>query len=154
MEFANWYTPTSWLTMDADYAWSRPYYTDAQVGGDYVPEALAMTFDGGIAVHDLDGWAAGFTAGLRLRYFGSRTLTQDNTVRSQATTLFCGDLGYRLDDAWTVGLEIFNIFNAKTSDIDYYYTSRLPGEPLGGINDIHTHPSEPREVRVSLSAHL
>ncbi len=151
VELANWYTPTSWLTIDADYAWSRAYFTDAEVGGDHVPEALAMTFDGGIAVHDLDGWATGFTAGLRLRYFGPRSLTQDDSVRSQATPLFYGDLGYRLDEAWAVGLEVFNIFDARTSDIDYYYTSRLRGELLGGIDDIHTHPSEPREFRVSLT---
>ena len=154
VELANWYTPVSWLTIDADLAWSRAYFTDAEADGDYVPEALAMTFDGGIAIHDLDGWAERFTAGLRLRYFGPRSLTQNNSVQSQDTTLLYGDLGYRLNDAWTVGLEIFNILDAKSSDIDYYYTSRLPGEPLDGINDIHTHPSEPRELRVSLSTRL
>jgi hypothetical protein len=36
-------------------------------------------------------------------------------------------------------------------DIDYYYTSRLPGEPLGGVNDIHTHPVEPRSVRLRIA---
>jgi hypothetical protein len=38
----------------------------------------------------------------------------------------------------------------QASDIDYYYTSRLPGEPLGGIDDIHLHPAAPRTARVSL----
>jgi len=38
----------------------------------------------------------------------------------------------------------------KTSNIDYYYTSRLPGEPPGGVNDVHTHQEEPLEARVTL----
>ena len=29
-------------------------------------------------------------------------------------------------------LELFNIFNAEVSDIDYFYASRLPSEPLEG----------------------
>ena len=49
---------------------------------------------------------------------------------------------------------VFNLLNASVSDIDYYYTSRLPGEPADGVNDIHTHPAEPREVRFSLTAKL
>jgi hypothetical protein len=47
-------------------------------------------------------------------------------------------------------LEVFNLLNSKVSDIDYFYTSRLPGEPLGGMDDIHLHPSLPRTARVTL----
>jgi hypothetical protein len=43
-----------------------------------------------------------------------------------------------------------SLFDAADSDIDYFYTSRLPGEPLGGIDDIHTHPTLPRSARVNL----
>jgi len=152
VEFANWYTPTRWLTIDADYAWSHARFTDREPEGDYVPEALVATFDGGIAVHDLPGALARWSAGLRLRYFGPRPLTQDNSVRSKATTLLYADLGYRLTPRVSVGLDVFNLLDAKDADIDYFYTSRLPGEPLAGVNDVHTHPSEPREFRVSVSA--
>jgi hypothetical protein len=38
----------------------------------------------------------------------------------------------------------------RTSDIDCYYTSRLPNEPVAGVGDIHTHPIEPFTVRASL----
>jgi hypothetical protein len=43
-----------------------------------------------------------------------------------------------------------NFFDAEVSDIDYYFASRLPGEPLEGVNDIHSHPAAPRTARVSL----
>ncbi|MEP6830659.1 MAG: hypothetical protein ABI963_09990 [Rhizomicrobium sp.] len=41
--------------------------------------------------------------------------------------------------------------DTKASDINYFYTSRLPGEPAGGVDDVHTHPAEPRELRVSIT---
>ena len=47
-------------------------------------------------------------------------------------------------------LEAFNIFDAEVSDIDYFYTSRLPGEPTGGVEGIHTHPAVPRTARIGI----
>jgi hypothetical protein len=47
-------------------------------------------------------------------------------------------------------LEVFNLLPSKVSDIDYFYTSRLPGEPLSGVEDVHLHPSLPRVARVTL----
>jgi len=38
--------------------------------------------------------------------------------------------------------------NSKAADTDHYYTSRLPGKPLDGVGDVHTHPAEPFSVRV------
>jgi hypothetical protein len=36
------------------------------------------------------------------------------------------------------------------SDIDYFHTSRLLGEPAGGSDDVHTHPALPRSARFGL----
>jgi hypothetical protein len=71
-------------------------------------------------------------------------------VRSKSTTLWNGEVGYRASSKARVVLEIFNIFNADVADIDYFYTSRLPGEPSPGIEDVHTHPTLPRSVRIGL----
>jgi outer membrane receptor protein involved in Fe transport len=154
VEFSNFYTPTPWLTIDADYAWSHARFTDHEPDGPYVPEALVQIFDGGIAIHDLDGALDPLTAGMRLRYFGPRPLTQDGAVQSKATTLVYADLGWRIDARWRAAFDVFNLLDARASDIDYYYTSRLQGEPAAGENDIHTHPAEPREFRVSVTAAL
>jgi hypothetical protein len=51
-----------------------------------------------------------------------------------------------------IGLTIFNLLNTYASDIDYFYLSRLPGEPLAGVADVHTHPAEPRAVRLAVTA--
>jgi hypothetical protein len=42
-----------------------------------------------------------------------------------------------------------HIFDRKADDITYYYTSRLPGEPAGGVTDIHFHPVESRSFRLA-----
>ena len=151
VELSNFYNPTPWLTVDADYAWSHARFTAFDPAGQRVPESLQATFDGGVALHNLDGWAENWSAGLRLRYFGPRALTQDGLVHSKATTLLYADLGYALSDNWSVSLNVFNLLDARNSDIDYFYTSRLPGEPASGVDDVHTHPAEPREFRISIT---
>jgi hypothetical protein len=44
----------------------------------------------------------------------------------------------------------YNIFDAKVSDIDYFYTSRLRGEPAGGVDDVNLHPAPPRSARIGI----
>jgi outer membrane receptor protein involved in Fe transport len=85
---------------------------------------------------------------VRLRYFGPRPLIEDATVSSHATTLVNASLGYRLTPHWHVSLEGTNLLNNKDHDIDYFYTSRLPGEPATGVDDVHFHPVEPINGRM------
>ena len=65
-----------------------------------------------------------------------------------------GNVSYNIP--WSLRLtgEVFNILNAADSDVDYYYASRLPGEPSEGASDYHFHPTIPRTARVSLIFNL
>ena len=56
-------------------------------------------------------------------------------------------IGYALPKGVEIGAEVFNLFDQEASDVDYYYESRLPGEPLSGFADIHFHPLQSRSVR-------
>ena len=85
-----------------------------------------------------------------MRYFGSRPLIEDDSVRSGASTTVNMLAGYELLRGLRAQVEVFNLLDAKVSDIDYLYTSRLPGEPSGGVDDIHFHPTQPRSARVSV----
>jgi hypothetical protein len=85
-----------------------------------------------------------------MRHFGSYPLLEDDSVRATATTLFNADFGYLLQSGIRLQLSMLNLFDSKASDIQYYYTSRLPGEPADGLDDVHFHPVEPCQVRVSL----
>ena len=83
-------------------------------------------------------------------YFGPRPLIEDNSVRSKPTKLVNLAVGYKVAKSAKISLDVFNLLNAADSDIDYYYASRLPGEPADGVNDIHFHPTLPRTARLSL----
>jgi hypothetical protein len=70
--------------------------------------------------------------------------------RSNSTTIWNGEVGYRLSTKARLVLEAFNLFDAEVSDIDYFYASRLAGEPAEGVDDIHLHPALPRSARIGV----
>jgi outer membrane receptor protein involved in Fe transport len=146
VEFANYYSPTKWLTFDLDLSLSRARFTEFDPAGDYVPEAVNTVVSAGASMDNFHR-ASG---SIRLRYFGPRPLTQDNSAQSKATSLVNVDVGYQIGKHLKVSAQIFNLFNTTVDDIDYFFASRLPGEPLEGIEDIHFHPSVPRSLRVGL----
>ena len=142
------YSPRPWLKLDASYAYSRARFTDEDAAGDRIPGAIEGVFAAGVAVHDLSRWSGS----LRVRWFGPRPLVEDDTVRSESSTLINADLAFRVRPGWSIQASVFNLFDAEVADIDYFYASRLPGEPVEGVDDIHTHPSAPRTFRIALVA--
>jgi hypothetical protein len=146
LEWANYVSPRRWLTLDADLAFSNARFTDVDPVGDHIPGAAGAIISAGASVQD----ARGLFGDLRLRYFGPRTLIEDNSVRSRPSSIVNAQAGYRLSNGWRLACEVFNLFNSHASDIDYYYVSRLPGEPLDGVLDIHTHPVTQRMARIAL----
>ena len=128
MELANYYSPKPWLIFDGDVSWSRARFTEFNEAGQYVPEAVDAVVSGGASI---DNFHRTF-ASLRLRYFGPRALIEDNSVQSKATTLLNFEGGYQFVKALRVNAQVYNLLDAEVSDIDYYFASRLPGEPLGG----------------------
>jgi outer membrane receptor protein involved in Fe transport len=148
VEFANYYRPARWLTLDADLAWSVGRFADDDPAGREIPGAVRTVAAGGITI---DGTAPLY-GGLRVRYFGPRPLIEDGSATSKATTLANLEAGYRLSPRLRLSLDALNIFNARASDIDYFYTSRLPFEPVDGVTDIHFHPVIPRVLRLAITA--
>jgi outer membrane receptor protein involved in Fe transport len=148
VELNNHYIANSWLLFDLDLAYSRARYTEADPAGDYIPGAVGKVASFGATVTGLGPWSGAF----QMRYFGPRPLIEDNSQRSASSAIAYLRTAYRLDRRWQLSLDIFNLFGRRINDIDYYYASRLPGEPAEGVNDIHFHPAEPRSYRLSLRA--
>jgi outer membrane receptor protein involved in Fe transport len=151
IEWANYWTPTTGMTLDADFALSRARFTtiDSSVPGDFIPGAIEKTASVGLAYDSGAQWSGG----LRLRYFGPRPLIEDNSIRSKASTIVNLQLGYRFTPRVKLALDVLNLFDAKVSDVDYWYESQLQGE-AAPVSDIHTHPAEPRSLRLSLRIQL
>ena len=146
IELANYYRANRWLTFDVDWTWSHGYFNDNDPAGDSIPGAVETVVSGGVSVDDVRG----MFGSARLRYFGPRSLVEDDSVRSEANALVNLQTGYKITPRIRLALDIFNLFDAKDSDIDYFYGSRLPGEPEGGVEDIHFHPTLPFTARLGI----
>ena len=146
LEWNNHYMLNDWLLLDMDISLSKARFSRAAPEGNYIPGAISKVASVGATVTQWGNWFGG----LQLRYFGTRPLIEDNTVRSNATFLTYARVGYRYTPHTTVTLDVFNLFNRKASDIDYYYASQLRGE-AAPVNDIHFHPVEPRAARLTLT---
>ena len=84
---------------------------------------------------------------MRLRYFGEAPLIEDNSVTSDGSAMVNMLLGWS-NRSWRVQLEVLNLLDSDDHDIYYFYASRLPGEPADGVEDIHFHIFEPRQIRL------
>ncbi|MGB8204194.1 MAG: TonB-dependent receptor [Candidatus Baltobacteraceae bacterium] len=171
VELANYYTPSSWLTIDADLATSTARFLDDPLHqGTGVPESLDAVVALGATVDE-----PRYTASLRLRYFGPRTLDTQGDANSPPSTLLNAQLTAKLKGSRRLSLDVLNILNADVPDVTYYYNSWLPydaanpsnrNDPtinpaLGaninttaGVADYHFHPAERRIVRLTYSLKL
>ncbi|HEY0779536.1 MAG TPA: TonB-dependent receptor [Gemmatirosa sp.] len=151
--FANFYRPVASgrlfaLALDADVSFARARFSGVDAGQTHIPGALEQVLAAGATWAPREGRVFG---ALRLRHFGSYPLIEDNSVRARASTLLNGDVGCRLSTGVQLQLTVLNLLdNRRADDIQYYYTSRLAGEPAGGVDDVHVHPVEPRQLRLSL----
>jgi hydrogenase/urease accessory protein HupE len=162
VEWANYYTPINHLVFDFDLAESTARFTSADSadaapigpgsttlgpGGTRVPEAVGAVISSGITLRDWNG----FSASLRLRYFGPRDLTSDGIYRSDATILLNAEAGYQINKTWRIFAEFLNLLDSRDHDIDYAYTSRITPSTAPAFTDVF-HPVEPFQVRIGLTA--
>ena len=145
VELGVYVTPTQWLTLDADLAWSHARFSESAAAGDYIPGAVEGVASVGLALQHPNGWFGG----ARFRHFAAAPLVEDNSVRSDPTTVVNLELGYRLSKRFAVSLAAYNLFDSDDNDITYFYESQLPAEGAP-VEDRHFHPVEPRTLRLTV----
>jgi len=137
--------------------------------GKEVPEAVRWVVAAGATMQDVKG----FSASLRLRYFGPRPLTSDALYTSPSTALVNLGATYQFNSNWSLVGEVLNVFNRRDHDVDYAYVSQitsaaglgLPAAPpttLAGQEQVASvvnanaaftrvmHPVEPIQARFTL----
>jgi hypothetical protein len=126
-----------WLVASGDVTVSRARFTN----GDEVPLAPRLT-----ARADLTArlpW--GLSASLEVRHLGDRYASEDRQQTARGYTLVDFTLRYR----WR-NLEAFvsldNLLDVEYRETQFFFESRLPGEPAAGVPDIHYTPGAPRNV--------
>ncbi len=149
-EISAFYMLNDWLTIDVDYALANASFKGSDPSGDHIPGAIKGVGKVAVSIDNIGP----FFGNMQFRYFGKRPLIEDNSVQSNHTMTLNGQLGYKISKNVRVMLQGFNLLNTQDHAIDYYYTSRLPGEPAAGVSDLHFHPIESRSLRVNLVANF
>jgi hypothetical protein len=132
--------------LELEAAYTRARFRDTGPVGHHIPGSVPLVISVGWAAE----WDGGWHSSLRLRRLGSYPLIEDDTVRSQGSTLVNVAIGKRWL-RWGVELDVLNLLDSDDHDIDYYYASRLMGEPPEGVEDLHFHVSAPRALRLRLT---
>jgi hypothetical protein len=140
-----WFPNEIWnVEFEASYTDSK--FDDADAAEGKIPGSIPLIVSTGVNA-EFDN---GYSASARLRHFGRYPLIEDNSVKSNGSTL----LNLRVAKRWqqlSLSADLLNALNSKAHDIDYFYASRLAGEPEGGVEDIHFHSFEPRALRLTLA---
>jgi len=167
VEFANYFTPKPWLTVDADFATATArFLSDPDHVGTGVPESLNAVVAMGVTVDK-----PAYASSLRVRYFGPRVLDTQGDAVSTPTTIVNYQYTAKLARRRHLTVDIFNLLNVNEPDVTYYYNSWLPDDlktpdnatnpainpALGanidgnaGVADYHFHPATKRVVRLTL----
>ena len=142
-ELSAYYWLGEQFSVDLEVAWTRSRFTeDAEGEGNYVDNSLPFVLSAGINYKPIEP----VNVNLRLRHFGRRFLESFGEVRGQSFTVLNLGMSYDYQN-WQFGVDVLNLLNSNDRDIEYFFESRLAGEPEEGIADIHFHPIQPRSLR-------
>jgi len=146
IEFNNLWSISDIWSLEADFAYSNAKFDDQDLKNRNVPGSLKNVASGILSAE----YPNGFFGSLSFRYFGEVPLMEDGSIKSEGSTYANLALGWSMNN-WQVQLDVLNLFDSDDHDVDYFYASRLVGEPLSGFEDIHYHIFEPRQIRLYLS---
>lgn len=144
VELTAYYRINDIWNLDLEYAYTTAQFKDHAEEGDRIPGAVKNVVQSGVNATFGNGWSAA----VRLRYFGARPLVEDGSVESDPSTLVNIQAGYE-QAQWLIKAEVLNLLDSDDHDIDYWYESQLAGE-TSAVEDVHYHILEPRTLRVSL----
>jgi hypothetical protein len=136
---------TGSLSGELEVSYTRARFRDADPAGRHIPGSIPLVISGGVTWKPAPGWSVT----PRVRYVGRYPLIEDASTRANSSLL----VNFRLSRDWQgfgVALDMFNLLNRRDQDVAYLYPSRLLSEPLGGVEDLHSHVFQPRSARLTV----
>jgi outer membrane receptor protein involved in Fe transport len=147
LEFGTKVRLLDWLTFTGDFTYtSQSEFT--QTGG-AIPLAPKWT-----ARADFTArlpW--GLSSSVEMRHLSNRWADEGRTQTARGYTLFSSTTRYRYKN-FEAFLSAENLTNAEWREAQFYFTSRLAGEPAAGVNDIHYTPGNPRSFLGGIAWHF
>lgn len=129
------------LAFNGSVSWTKPKFAN----GDPIPLAPEVTAYGALLLR----WPEGITAQLQGTYLGTRPLIEDRSFVAPSWVEFDWTTRYQVPAKLSSGrLEAFffiqNLLDTKWEQATFAFASRLQGEPVGGVRDLHFVPGTPR----------
>jgi outer membrane receptor protein involved in Fe transport len=134
------------LFFDMDVEYSHGRFTDSAAGHNYIPLAPTLTSIAGVTYRN----PKGFSASLRYRYIDNRPADSEDEITAYGYFLLDGVVKYRYKQ-YEFGMTIENILNVNWNEAQFETLTRLPGEPVGGINQLCFTPGAPRLIKGSVT---
>ncbi|WP_231883728.1 MULTISPECIES: TonB-dependent receptor [Methylomonas] len=149
IEWTNYYKPTDWLTLDADYALTTARFAERPDGAtdNFVPNSVGRVISTGITVEDPTG-STGLFGTLRFRHFGHVPLDESGTFWAGDTNIVNLGAGIKRKQ-YKLEIDVFNLLGSQSNDIAYAYDYNYPYNNPG--TGILKHPVEPRMVRGTIT---
>ncbi len=145
VEMAHHFTPTEHWLLDATFAWTKARYSDKDPAGNFIPNAVDKVANLSVTARNFGPWSGS----IGVRYIGPAALIENNSVQSAPSVSANLRVSKKINSSTLVTLDVLNLLNRHNNDIAYYYNSRLSGESMAGVDDLHLHPSELRTFRLS-----
>ncbi|MFC0676618.1 TonB-dependent receptor [Lysobacter korlensis] len=145
IELGMYWFGSRYHTANIEASYSRASFRDDDPAGDAIPGSIPLVVSAGVTGRYARGW----TASAQLKHFGAYPLIEDASVKSDGSTI----VNLRVGREWKrfgAFVDVLNLLDSGDHDVDYFYASRLPGEPADGIEDIHFHVFPPRNLRLTL----
>ncbi len=134
------------LFFDMDVEFSHGRFTDSAAGHNYIPLAPTVTSIAGITYKN----PKGLSASLRYRYIDNRPADSEDEITAYGYFLLDAVVKYRIKK-YEVGMTIENLLNVNWNEAQFETLTRLPGEPLAGINQLCFTPGAPRLIKGSIT---
>jgi hypothetical protein len=121
--------------------------------GDFTYTSKAEFVDTGLPIPLAPIWTAradltarlpfGLASSLEMRHVGDRVADDFGHHTARGYTLFNSTTRYRYKN-FEASVTIENLTNTDWREAQFFFTSRLRGEPAAGVDDIHFTPGTPR----------
>lgn len=147
LEVATTISLLDWLTFKGDFTWTRR----AEFVDTGFPIPLAPRWTARAELTARLPW--GLSTSAEMRYLGDRVADDFGFHTARGYTLFNWNARYRYK-ALEAFLSIENLADTKWREAQFFFTSRLPGEPAGGVPDVHFTPGNPRTFLGGIGLHF
>jgi outer membrane cobalamin receptor len=147
LEVATTISLLDWLTFKGDFTWTRR----AEFVDTGFPIPLAPRWTARAELTARLPW--GLSTSAEMRYLGDRVADDFGFHTARGYTLFNWNARYRYK-ALEAFLSIENLADTKWREAQFFFTSRLPGEPAGGVPDVHFTPGNPRAFLGGIGLHF